>query len=137
MNKAILMGRLTANPEIRYTPAAEGETAVASFTLAVNRRYAKDKEKQSADFISCVVFGKLGEWSAKYLSKGLQIALVGRLNVRSWEDKEGKRHWITNVIAEEINFAESKKGQTKETDTEGTKGFYPIDESVEDDDLPF
>lgn len=132
MNKVILMGRLTANPEIKYTPGAEGEVAVASFTLAVNRRFSKNKEQQSADFISCVVFGKLGEWSAKYLSKGLQIALVGRLNVRSWEDKDGKRRWTTNVIAEEINFAESKKGPAKETN-----GFYPIDENIKDDDLPF
>ena len=146
MNKVILMGRLTKEPEVRYSDGAEPLT-VARYTLAVNRRF----KKEEADFIPCVAFGKAGEFAEKYFKKGQLVAITGRLQVRSW-DKDGERRWTTEVIIEEQHFAESKAAKQGRKDTgEGKpaaqtgkqiglaeqEGFYPIDESVEDDDLPF
>lgn len=150
MNKVILMGRLTRSPEVRYSQGAE-PVAVARYTLAVNRRF-KRKDEPEADFIPCVAFGKSGEFAEKYFKKGQMVSIVGRLQVRSWEDNEGKKRWTTEVVIEEQYFAESKKdsgegkpaAQSKPAAQTGKqmglaeqKGFYPIDESVEDDDLPF
>lgn len=149
MNKVILMGRLTREPEVRYSNGAE-PLAVAHYTLAVNRRF-KRKDEQEADFIPCVAFGKSGEFAEKYFRKGQMVAVTGRLQVRSW-DKDGEKRWTTEVVIEEQYFAESKKdsgegkpaAQSKPAAQTGKqmglaeqKGFYPIDESVEDDDLPF
>lgn len=124
MNKVILMGRLTRSPEVRYSQSSE-PVAVARYTLAVNRRF-KRKDEPEADFIPCVALGKSGEFAEKYFRKGQLVGVIGRLQVRSWEDKEGKKHWTTEVIIEEQHFAESKNSSND-----------PIDESVEDDDLPF
>ena len=147
MNKVILMGRLTRSPEVRYSQGSE-PVAVARYTLAVNRRF-KRKDEPEADFIPCVAFGKSGEFAEKYFRKGQLVGVIGRLQVRSWEDKEGKKHWTTEVIIEEQHFAESKAaaeqgrkdtGEGKAAKENGqalADGFYPIDESVEDDDLPF
>lgn len=139
MNKVILMGRLTREPEVRYSQGAE-PLAVARYTLAVNRRF-KRKDEQEADFIPCVAFGKSGEFAEKHFKKGQMVSIVGRLQVRSWEDNEGKKRWTTEVIIEEQHFAESKKDSNAAAPKEGGQapadGFYPIDESVEDDDLPF
>lgn len=141
MNKVILMGRLTRDPEVRYSQSSE-PVAVARYTLAVNRRF-KRKDEPEADFIPCVALGKSGEFAEKYFRKGRLVGVIGRLQVRSWEDKEGKKHWTTEVIIEEQHFAESKKDSgegkaaTKESGQAPADGFYPIDESVEDDDLPF
>lgn len=138
MNKVILMGRLTRSPEVRYSQGAE-PVAVARYTLAVNRRF-KRKDEPEADFIPCVAFGKRGEFAEKYFRKGQLVGVIGRLQVRSWEDKEGKKHWTTEVIIEEQHFAESKNSQAaapKEGGQAPADGFYPIDESVEDEDLPF
>ena len=138
MNKVILMGRLTRSPEVRYSQGAE-PVAVARYTLAVNRRF-KRKDEPEADFIPCVAFGESGEFAEKYFRKGQLVAVTGRLQVRSWEDKEGKKHWTTEVIIEEQHFAESKNSQAaapKEGGQAPADGFYPIDESIEDDDLPF
>lgn len=139
MNKVILMGRLTREPEVRYSNGAE-PLAVAHYTLAVNRRF-KRKDEQEADFIPCVAFGKSGEFAEKYFKKGQMVSIVGRLQVRSWEDNEGKKRWTTEVIVEEQYFAESKKNSNAAAPKEGGQapadGFYPIDESVEDEDLPF
>lgn len=139
MNKVILMGRLTREPEVRYSNGAE-PLAVAHYTLAVNRRF-KRKDEQEADFIPCVAFGKRGEFAEKYFKKGQMVSIVGRLQVRSWEDNEGKKRWTTEVIVEEQYFAESKKNSNAAAPKEGGQapadGFYPIDESVEDEDLPF
>ena len=116
--------------------------AVARYTLAVNRRF-KRKDEPEADFIPCVALGKSGEFAEKHFRKGQLVGVIGRLQVRSWEDKEGKKHWTTEVIIEEQHFAESKKDSgegkaaTKESGQAAADGFYPIDESVEDDDLPF
>lgn len=139
MNKVILMGRLTRSPEVRYSQGAE-PVAVARYTLAVNRRF-KRKDEPEADFIPCVAFGKSGEFAEKNFKKGQMVSIVGRLQVRSWEDNEGKKRWTTEVIVEEQYFAESKKNSNAAAPKEGGQapadGFYPIDESVEDDDLPF
>lgn len=138
MNKVILMGRLTRSPEVRYSQGAE-PVAVARYTLAVNRRF-KRKDEPEADFIPCVALGKSGEFAEKHFRKGQLVGVIGRLQVRSWEDKEGKKHWTTEVIIEEQHFAESKNSQAaapKEGGQAPADGFYPIDETVEDDDLPF
>lgn len=136
MNKVILMGRLTKDPEVRYSQGAE-PLAVARYTLAVNRRF-KRKGETEADFINCVSFGKAGEFAEKYFKKGQLISVIGRIQVRSWDDKDKKKHWSTDVIIEEQYFAESKGSRKKENQTQQSEdGFYPIDESVEDDDLPF
>ena len=139
MNKVILMGRLVKEPEVRYSQGAE-PIAVARYTLAVNRRFKRQGEPE-ADFINCVAFGKTGEFAEKYFKKGQLVAITGRLQVRSW-DKDGERRYATEVIIEEQHFAESKKDSgegkaAKESGQAPADGFYPIDESVEDDDLPF
>lgn len=139
MNKVILMGRLVKEPEVRYSQGAE-PIAVARYTLAVNRRFKRQGEPE-ADFINCVAFGKTGEFAEKYFKKGQLVAITGRLQVRSW-DKDGERRYATEVIIEEQHFAESKKDSgegkaAKENGQAPADGFYPIDESVEDDDLPF
>lgn len=135
------MGRLTKDPEVRYSQGAE-PMAVARYTLAVNRRFKRQGEPD-ADFINCVAFGKAGEFAEKYFKKGQMVSVVGRLQVRSWDDK-GQKRWSTDVVVEEQYFAESKtKSETGNSVTENKQGnspedgFYPIDENIDDDDLPF
>lgn len=137
INKVILMGRLSKAPEVRYSQG-NPPLAVARFPLAVNRRFKKEGEPD-ADFINCIAFGKNGEFVEKYFKKGQLVSMVGRLQVRSWDDKDGTKRWSTDVIVEENYFAESKKdsGQAKPKATGEDEGFYPIDENLEDDDLPF
>lgn len=137
MNKVLLLGRLTREPEVRYTQGGE-PMAVARYTLAVNRKPTKNGQ-QEADFINCVAFGKLGEFAEKYLRKGQLISIVGRLQVRSWDDQNGQKRWSTEVVIEEHYFAESKRssGNKQLGNETHPEGFYPIDESVEDDDVPF
>lgn len=106
MNKVILMGRLTRDPEVRYSTGAE-PIAVARYTLAVDRR-ARDG-KQSADFIPCVAFGKSGEFAEKYLRQGMKIAIAGRIQTGSYTNREGKKVYTTEVVVEEQEFAESKR----------------------------
>ena len=129
MNKVILMGRLTRDPEVRYSQSSE-PVAVARYTLAVNRRF-KRKDEPEADFIPCVALGKSGEFAEKHFRKGQLVGVIGRL----------QKHWTTEVIIEEQHFAESKNSSNAAAPKEGGQaaadGFYPIDESVEDDDLPF
>ena len=116
--------------------------------MAVNRRFKRQGE-QDADFIGCVAFGKAGEFAEKYFKKGQMVSIIGRLQVRSWDDNEGKKRWSTDVVVEEQYFAESKASFESHKDaapaapapapkqTAPSDGFYPIDESIEDDDLPF
>lgn len=140
MNKWIGMGRLTKDPEIRYSQG-EKSTCVARYTLAVNRRFKKQGEPD-ADFINCVAFGKTAEFAEKYFKKGQMISVIGRLQVRSWDDK-GQKRWSTDVIVEEQYFAESKKTDVgngasgSQQQSAGEDGFYPIDESDDSDELPF
>ncbi len=151
MNKVILMGRLVKDPEVRYSQAAE-PVAVARYTLAINRRFKREGEAD-ADFINCVAFGKVGEFAGKYFRKGLMVSIVGRLQVNSWNDQNGQKRWSTDVVVEEQYFAESKSsfeahnnntsfGNSPQQNTPvnvppPADGFYPIDESLEDEDLPF
>lgn len=142
MNKVILMGRLTKDPEVRYSSQKAEPLAVARYTLAVNRRFKRQGEPD-ADFINCVSFGKPGEFAERYFKKGQMVSVVGRIQVRSWEDNEGKKRWSTDVVVEEQYFAESKGNVSKDSKSEeqqaqeATDGFYPVDETMEDDDLPF
>lgn len=106
MNKVILMGRLTREPDVRYS-AGENANAVARYTLAVDRRFRRDGE-QNADFIGCVAFGRQAEFAEKYLHQGTKIAITGRIQTGSYTNREGQRVYTTDVVVEEQEFAESK-----------------------------
>ncbi|MCB6935306.1 single-stranded DNA-binding protein [Anaerobutyricum hallii] len=143
MNKVILMGRLTRNPEVRYSQG-EKATCVAKYTLAVNRRFHREGE-QDADFINCVAFGKQGEFAEKYLKQGTKIVISGRIQTGSYTNRDGVKVYTTDVVIEEQEFAESKKAaETSSTpqNTQGVKsnpeddGFMTIPEGVEEE-LPF
>ena len=133
MNKVILIGRLTRDPDVRYSQAEES-VAVARYTLAVNRRFHRDGE-QAADFVSCVAFGKQGEFAEKYLRQGIKIAITGRIQTGSYVNQEGNKVYATNVIVEEHYFAEGKKlsGSEKKEDTD-PDGFMHLPDGEE---LPF
>ena len=107
MNKVILMGRLTRDPEVRYTQNTN--TLVASFSLAVNKRFVKQGEERQADFFNVVAWSKTGEFCSKYFKKGQQVGVIGRLQTRTWDDQNGTKHYITEVVAEEAYFAEGRK----------------------------
>ena len=107
MNKVILMGRLTRDPEVRYSQG-EQATAIARYTVAVDRRFRRDGDSQSADFIGCVAFGRQAEFAEKYLRKGIKIALTGRIQTGSYTNRDGQKVYTTEVVVEEQEFAESK-----------------------------
>ena len=139
MNKVILMGRLTRDPEVRYTQT--NNTMVATFSLAVNRRFARPGEERQADFINVVAWSKTGEFVSKYFKKGQQVAVVGRLQTRTWDDDQGQKHYITEVVAEEAYFADSKRDSDSSASFENTFGStmpgatdFEVSSS---DDLPF
>jgi single-strand DNA-binding protein len=138
MNKVILMGRLTRDPEVRYSQKSGGsQMAVARFTLAVNRRI-KQEGQQNADFISCVAFGIQGEFAEKYLMQGTKIELAGRIQTGSYTNKDGQKVYTTDVVVEEMEFAESKNSTSQSKSQEEPKdtGFVNIPDGIEDD-LPF
>ena len=141
MNKVILMGRLTRDPEVRYTQT--NNTLVASFALAVNRRFARAGEERQADFINIVAWSKLGEFCSKYFKKGQQVGIVGRIQTRSWDDEQGQKHYITEVVAEEAYFAEGRKDSESAGTFDATFGAMPSTSNSSDfevssgDDLPF
>lgn len=136
MNKVVLLGRLIANPEIRYTQT--NNTMVASFSLAVNRRFAKQGEERQADFINVVAWSKTAEFCSKYFKKGQQVGIIGRIQTRNWEDDQGQKHYVTEVVAEEAYFADSKREGADESilgsSTPVNNEFEPIQD---DDELPF
>ncbi len=107
MNKVILMGRLTRDPEVRYSQG-ENALAIARYTLAVDRRFNRGNEEQSADFIQCVSFGKTAEFAEKYYHKGTKVAVTGRIQTGSYTNKDGQKVYTTEVVVEEQEFAESK-----------------------------
>lgn len=119
LNKVILMGRLTKDPDIRYSQG-EKATCVARFSLAVNRRFKRDGEPD-ADFINCVAFGKNGEFVEKYLRQGIKIVLVGHIQTGSYTDKNGAKRYTTDIIAEEMSFAESRAASTQATGQQPTR----------------
>ncbi len=141
MNKVILMGRLTRDPEVRYTSG--NNTLVASFSIAVNRRFAKQGEERQADFFNVVAWDKTGEFCSKYFKKGQQVGVIGRLQTRNYDDKDGKKVYVTEVVAEETYFADSKREGEANPFSTGTGATFnaaqaPSDfTQVTDDDLPF
>lgn len=132
MNKVILIGRLTSDPEIRYTQGSQ-PLCIGRYRLAVDRRFKREGEPE-ADFITIVSFGKAAEFAEKYLKKGTKIAVTGRIQTGSYKNKDGQTVWTTDVIAEEQEFVESKKaaGGTPATDEDGF-----MDAAQLDDSLPF
>ena len=142
MNKVILMGRLTRNPEVRYG-AGENSTAVARYTIAVDRRFKRDGE-QSADFIGCVAFGRNAEFAEKYLRQGTKIVLTGRIQTGSYTNRDGQKVYTTDIVVEEQEFAESKTaagngGQnnySRPAAPSDVDGFMNIPDGI-DDELPF
>ena len=134
MNKVILMGRLTREPDVRYSQNADGSMAVARYTLAVDRRRGRNSDnEQSADFISCVAFGRSGEFAEKYLHQGTKIVVTGRIQTGSYTNKDGQRVYTTDVVVEEQEFAESKSAAA----SNGGDGFMAIPDGVDDEGLPF
>lgn len=144
MNKSILLGRLTKNPEIKYSQT--NNMKVATFTLAVNRKYVKQGEERQADFINIVTYSKLADFAEKYLKQGLQICISGRIQTRNWEDPNGQKRYATEIIAEDIDFADSPKKADESilwanTTTQNTQ-TQKVSDNTEDfitdpDDLPF
>ena len=143
MNKVILTGRLTRDPEVRYG-AGENSTAVARYTIAVDRRFKRDGE-QSADFISCVTFGRNAEFAEKYLRQGTKIVLTGRIQTGSYTNRDGQKVYTTDIVVEEQEFAESKAatagngGQnnySRPAAAADAEGFMNIPDGI-DDELPF
>ncbi len=147
MNKVILMGRLTRDPEVRYT--STNNTLVASFSLAVNRRFVRPGEERQADFFNIVAWSKVGEFCSKYFKKGQQVGIIGRLQTRTWDDEQGQKHYVTEVIAEETYFADSKRDGEMggNANFDSTFGAIPTSnsnasensdfETFSGDDLPF
>ncbi|MBQ4417508.1 MAG: single-stranded DNA-binding protein [Lachnospiraceae bacterium] len=151
MNKAILMGRLTRDPDVRYSQG-ENPMAIARYTLAVDRRFGKrdNPDAQTADFISCVAFGRSGEFAERYLKKGTKICVSGRIQTGSYTNKDGVKVYTTEVVVEDQEFAESKnasasQGGDRSYDTQASQGeapvpaddgFMNIPDSIEEE-LPF
>jgi single-strand DNA-binding protein len=143
MNKVILMGRLTRDPEVRYSQG-DNATAVARYSLAVDRRFKRDGEP-NADFINCVAFGRVGEFAEKYLRQGMRMVVTGRIQTGSYTNKDGQKVYTTDVIVEEHEFAESKSAasqsgyQAAEKPSPTTAvgdGFMNIPDGI-DEELPF
>lgn len=143
MNKVILVGRLTRDPEVRYTQG-ENQTAIARYTLAVDRRFKRDGEP-TADFINCVAFGKSAEFAEKYFRQGLRVAISGRITTGNYTNKDGIKVYTTEVTVEEQEFAESKaeseanktsNQQPAQTSASAGDGFTNIPDDV-DTELPF
>jgi len=144
MNKVILMGRLVRDPEVRYSQG-DNASAVARYTLAVDRRFNRNNEENSADFIGCVAFGRAAEFAEKYLHKGTKIAVVGRIQTGSYTNKDGVRVYTTDVVVEEQEFAESKasqgysEGYSAPVQTQGASiadDFTNLSDGIEEE-LPF
>lgn len=145
MNKVILMGRLTRDPDIR-TATGENTMTIARYTLAVDRRTRKtDTGEPTADFISCVAFGKAAEFAEKYFHQGMRVLITGRIQTGSYTNKDGQKVYTTDVIVEEQEFADSRAaGQVNSTGTEASQadsmpgdGFMNLPVGVEDDGIPF
>lgn len=140
MNKVILMGNLTRDPDVRYTQGQES-LCVARYTLAVDRRPGKSDGQQSADFISCVAFGGKAEFVDKYLRQGTKITICGRIQTGSYTNNEGRKVYTTEIVIEEQEFAESKRESerqqgTKKGYTDAGDGFMNIPDGI-DEELPF
>ena len=147
MNKVILMGRLARDPEVRY-PQGENAMAIARYTLAVDRRFKRNNDEQTADFINCIAFGKAGEFAEKYFHKGIKITVSGRIQTGSYTNRDGVKVYTTDVVVEEQEFAESKNhsgsddngfapsGSENFTSSPVGDGFMNIPDGI-DEELPF
>ena len=147
MNKVILMGRLTRAPEVRYS-SGDSQKAVARYTLAVDRRYKRQEDEQTADFINCVAFGKGAEFAEKYLRQGTKIVVEGRIQTGSYTNKDGQKVYTTDVIVESHEFAESKSSSQQDgssapsapsrpdSSSESNDGFMDLSE-YDQQELPF
>lgn len=135
MNKVILMGRITKDPDIRYTQTT-ASIAVGRFVLAVDRRYKTND--QTADFMPCVAFGKTAEFLERYVKKGTKLVIEGRIQTGSYTNKEGNRIYTMDILVENVEFAESKTAERNQ-DASGSigDGFMNIPDGIEDEDLPF
>lgn len=139
LNKVILMGRITRDPELKYTPS---NVAVCSFSIAVDRRYARPGEQKQTDFINIVTWRNTAEFVSKYFVKGQMINVCGSLQTRTWDDAQGVKHYATEVVADEVNFCgDNRSGAVQQDNSQGfnqapanNSGFAPMDT---DDDLPF
>ena len=150
MNKTILMGRLTRDPEVRYSQGGENSLAIARYTLAVDRRFRRnnDNNDQNADFIGCVAFGRSAEFAEKYFRQGLKVVVTGRIQTGSYMNKEGQKVYTTDVVVEDQEFAESKSASNQGShsasaaspspspSTDTGDGFMNIPDGI-DDELPF
>lgn len=149
MNRVILMGRLTRDPDVRYSQGVNGSMAVARYTLAVDRRRARTEggNEQTADFISCVAFGKAGEFAEKYFHQGTKLVVSGRIQTGSYTNKDGQKVYTTDVVVDDQEFAESKSSAASneaaytplrpQPSAEVGDGFMNIPDGVEDEGLPF
>ncbi|MBP5198327.1 MAG: single-stranded DNA-binding protein [Lachnospiraceae bacterium] len=150
MNKVILMGRLTRDPEVRYSQGGESSLAIARYSLAVDRRQSRNNggDEQTADFINCVAFGRTAEFAEKYLHKGTKIAVTGRIQTGSYTNKDGQRVYTTEVVVEEHEFCESRNASSNSSGNDGfsggsqqapmgaADGFMNIPDGI-DEELPF
>lgn len=143
LNKVILMGRLTRDPEVKYTPT---NTPVCSFTIAVDRNFARQGEQRATDFINCVAWRNQAEFLSKYFVKGQLLALSGNIQTRQYDDKDGKRVYVTEVVVDELHFAERRGDSVPQTqtgaqaDAKVQQTSAPADDFVllpDDDELPF
>lgn len=135
MNKVILSGRLTRDPEIRYSNG-DNPIAIARYTLAVNREFKKDRG-QDADFVSCKCFGKTAEFAEKYLHQGIKMIISGRIQTGSYEKEDGNRVYTTEVVVDSHEFAESKKNNSGAESSPSGDGFSEIPDDIGEDELPF
>ncbi|GAE32420.1 single-stranded DNA-binding protein [Halalkalibacter hemicellulosilyticus] len=133
LNRVVLVGRLTRDPELRYTPNG---VAVANFTLAVNRTFTNQQGERDADFINCVVWQKIAENVANYLKKGSLAGVDGRIQTRSYDNNEGRKVFVTEVVAESVQFLETRRSEGGQAPADSfANESQPID--ISDDDLPF
>ena len=137
MNKVIIIGRFTRDPEIKYT-TGENATATARFSLAVNRRFKNKEGNYDADFINCVAFGKTAEFIEKYFIKGMAIGITGRIQTGSYTNKEGQKVYTTDVVVEETEFVESKnKGASDNVPNNNANSNSDFEEVISEDEMPF
>ena len=137
MNKVIIIGRFTRDPEIKYT-TGENATATARFSLAVNRRFKNKEGNYDADFINCVAFGKTAEFIEKYFTKGMAIGITGRIQTGSYTNKEGQKVYTTDVVVEETEFVESKnKGTSDNVPNNNANSNSDFEEVISEDKMPF
>ena len=150
MNKVILMGRLTRDPDVRYSGQEGNQNMVARFTLAVDRRFGRREGEQNADFIGCVAFGRTAEFAEKYLHRGTKVVAEGRIQTGSYTNRDGQKVYTTDVVVESLEFAESKNASAGSDDgyqrqpapqmdpgTAAGDGFMNIPDVVDDEGLPF